>query len=111
MNDFYRFLIAALFTWRITHFLQSEDGPWNFGLRLRRAAADGNVGHLLDCFYCLSLWIALPAAWLARSDAVNFLLLWPALSGAAILLERSTAGEQHGPGPAKAEFKEDDREE
>jgi hypothetical protein len=50
------------------------------------------------------------AAWLARSDAGTFLLLWPALSGAAILLERSTAGEQYRPGAPKAEFKEDDRE-
>jgi hypothetical protein len=110
MYDVYRFLIAALFTWRVTHFLQSEDGPWDVGLRLRRAAGDSSIGHLLDCFYCLSIWIGLLAAWLARSDAGTFLLLWPALSGAAILFERSTAGEQYRPSAPKAEFKEDDRE-
>lgn len=111
MCDAYRFLIATLFTWRLTHLLYAEDGPWDLGLRLRRAARNKSIGHLLDCFYCLSLWIALPAGWLARNDAVTFLLLWPAVSGAAILLERSTTGEPYRPSVPKAEFKEDDREE
>jgi hypothetical protein len=111
MYDAYRFLIATLFTWRLTHLLYAEDGPWDLGLRLRQAAWDKGVGHLLDCFYCLSLWIGLPAALLARSDTVSFLLVWPAVSGAAILLERSTTGEQYRSNVPKAEFKEDDREE
>jgi hypothetical protein len=110
MYDAYRFLIATLFTWRLTHLLYAEEGPGDLGLRLRRAARDKSIG-LLDCFYCLSFWIALPAAWLARSDAVSLLFLWPAVSGGAILLERSTTGEQYRPSVPKAEFKEDDREE
>jgi hypothetical protein len=111
MYDVYRFLIAALFTWRVTHFLQSEDGPWDVGMRLRRAAGDGRIGHLLDCFYCLSIWIGLSAALLISSDVINFVLVWPALSGAAILLERSTAGERHRSEFPQAKFEEDEREE
>ncbi len=83
-------VVATMAVWRLTHLWQSEDGPWNVIANLRRLAGEGVLGTLLDCFYCLSVWIALPFAWwigMTRSDQA---LLWPALSGAAILLERAT---------------------
>jgi hypothetical protein len=83
--------IAVLATWRLTHFLWSEDGPWNVSAVLRRLAGRGFFGTLLDCFYCLSLWVAAPAAWLISSRWVDAVLLWLAISGGAILLERVTA--------------------
>ncbi len=91
MNHYYATVLAALAVWRITHLLQAEDGPWDLVVRLRKAAGDGFWGSLLDCFYCLSVWIAAPfAVWLG-SGVSERLLLWPALSAAAILLERVTA--------------------
>ena len=87
----YRLLLAILGVWRITHLLQAEDGPWGIVLRLRRFAGNGFWGELLDCFYCLSLWIAAPFALELGTEWKERLLLWPALSGAAILLERVTA--------------------
>jgi len=87
----YSLVLGILAVWRITHLLQDEDGPWNVLVRLRRALGRSFWGSLLDCFYCLSLWIAVPLAlWLGTSVAQQ-ILLWPALSGAAILLERLTA--------------------
>jgi hypothetical protein len=83
-------LVGALATWRATHFLHAEDGPWNLVVRLRAAAGSGFVGAAMDCFYCLSLWLALPIALLIGSRVGECLLLWPALSAAAILLERAT---------------------
>ena len=51
-------------------------------------AGRGFWGDLLDCFYCLSLWIAAPfACWLGDSWKER-LLLWPALSAAGIMIER-----------------------
>ncbi|HKD82269.1 MAG TPA: DUF1360 domain-containing protein [Candidatus Angelobacter sp.] len=88
---YYLVILAILTVWRITHLLQAEDGPWDLIVGLRRAAGNGFLGSLLDCFYCLSLWIAAPfAAWLGTSIAER-LMLWPAMSAAAILLERITA--------------------
>jgi hypothetical protein len=55
-----------------------------------RAAAGGVAGEALDCFYCLSLWIAAPVAAVTGPSWRYDLLLWPALSGAAILLQRAT---------------------
>ncbi|MDL2355988.1 MAG: hypothetical protein QFF03_12095 [Pseudomonadota bacterium] len=84
----YRLLLGVLAVWRITHLLQAEDGPWDLVVRLRARAGDGAAGRLMDCFYCLSLWIALPFALLLGAGWRDQLLLWPALSAGAILLER-----------------------
>jgi hypothetical protein len=98
--QFYWLLLGALGVWRITHLLQAEDGPWGIVVRLRRVAGDTFWGELLDCFYCLSLWIAAPFAVYLATGWKERLLLWPALSGAAILLERVTM-------PGVAAFSED----
>ncbi len=87
---FYWLAVGALAVWRITHFFQAEDGPWDVVARLRRSLGAGFWGKLMDCFYCLSVWVALPFAWWLGETRREQLLLWPALSGAAILLERAT---------------------
>jgi hypothetical protein len=81
-------LASSLATWRITHLVAAEDGPWNVVARLRRRAGAGMLGDAMDCFHCASLWVALPFAAAASSGWGEGLLVWLALSGAAILLER-----------------------
>jgi hypothetical protein len=68
----------------------AEDGPWNLLARLRHRAGVGFFASLLDCFYCLSLWVAAPVAWLIGRGMKERLLLWLAISGGAILFERVT---------------------
>jgi len=85
---FYLLTLSVLSVWRITHLLHAEDGPWNLLVSLRRLAGTGFGGKLLDCFYCLSLWVALPIALLVPGNRLERLLWWPALSAGAILLER-----------------------
>ena len=81
-------LAAILATWRVTHLIVAEDGPWNAVAHLRRMAGAGVLGELMDCFYCASLWVALPfAVWLG-DDWIIRGVAWLALSGGAILLER-----------------------
>jgi hypothetical protein len=91
--DFYQLVVGVLVAWRITHLLFAEDGPWDVVIRLRQKAGAGFWGELLDCFYCLSLWIAAPLAFLLGGGWVERLFLWPALSAGAILLERLTSRE------------------
>lgn len=95
--DFYWLLLATLSAWRITHLLQAEDGPWELMARLRRRAGASFWGELLDCFYCLSLWIAAPLAFVIGENWRERLLLWPALSAGAILLERISRREASAP--------------
>ena len=87
----YEIVLTTLCVWRLTHLLQAEDGPWDLVVRLRRAAGGRFAGKLLDCFYCLSLWVSAPFAWGFGETWRERLLLWPALSAVAIFLERLTA--------------------
>jgi hypothetical protein len=82
------FPIAVLGVWRITHLLVAEDGPGDALAKLHEAAGAGFWGTLLECFYCLSLWVAVPFALVLGSGWLERALLWPALSGGTVLLER-----------------------
>src|SRR5688572_14579507 len=86
----YWLILGALAVWRLTHLLQAEDGPWDLIAGIRRNADGTWMGKALDCFYCLSMWIAAPAAYLLAATWPERAWLWPALSAAAILLERVT---------------------
>ncbi len=84
----YWLALGLLAVWRVAHLLTAEDGPGDLLVRLRRAAGTGPLAGLLDCFYCVSLWVALPLAWWIGQSWKERGLLWPALSAGAILLER-----------------------
>jgi hypothetical protein len=90
MNWWFKFVLALLATWRVTHLLANEDGPADLIVRFRVRLGHSLLGSLVDCFNCLSLWIAAPAALFVSQNALAWLFTWLALSGAACLLERST---------------------
>ncbi len=104
---FYWLLVGMLCVWRLTHLLQAEDGPWDLLVRLRRRAGEGLWGRLLDCFDCLSLWLAAPFAYLLGQGIRERLLLWLALSGGAILLQRLS---ERSPAPPPALYWESGEE-
>jgi hypothetical protein len=83
-----RFVLAVLATWRVTHLLASEDGPADVIVRFRALLGQSIVGKLMDCFNCLSLWIAALTALFVSRRPVEWLFCWLALSGGACLLER-----------------------
>ena len=83
-----RFVLAVLATWRVTHLLASEDGPADLIVRFRARLGHELAGKLMDCFNCLSLWIAAPAALFVSRKPLDWLFTWLGLSGAACLLER-----------------------
>jgi hypothetical protein len=84
------FVVGAFCVWRVAHLLHAEDGPFDLAANLRQRAGEGFLGKSMGCFYCLSLWIALPVSLLISAGFVQFVLLWPALSGAACLAEQAT---------------------
>jgi hypothetical protein len=84
----FRFGLAVLATWRVTHLLAAEDGPFDLIAKARARLGHGPVGALFDCFYCLSLWIAAPAALFVSTRPLVWGATWLALSGGACLLER-----------------------
>jgi hypothetical protein len=103
---FYFLTLGILAVWRITHLLNAEDGPWDLLVRFRRLAGEGVWGSLLDCFYCLSVWVAAPFAYGLGNDWKERLLLWPALSGGTILAERLTANRDRSDPPPAVYYEE-----
>ena len=85
-----RFALASLATWRVTHLLAEEDGPGDAVVRLRARLGTGQLGQLMDCFYCLSVWVAAPLSFAVVRRPRNAPLVCLALSGSACLLERVT---------------------
>ena len=81
-------VLAVLAIWRVTHLLASEDGPAGIIVRFRKVLGQSSLGTLMDCFNCLSLWIAAPAALFVSRKPAEWLVTWLALSGGACLLER-----------------------
>lgn len=95
--SFFIFTLGVLSVWRLTHLLHAEDGPWDLLVQLRSRAGHGLWGDLLDCFYCLSLWIAVPFALLIGGNWRQRIFLWLPLSAGAIIVNRIAAIEQGGP--------------
>lgn len=82
-----RLALAVLAAWRVTHLLAAEDGPFGLVLKLRQRLGTGLWGQLMDCPYCVSLWVALPLATLLATDWLGWGLAVLALSGAVCIVE------------------------
>ncbi len=104
---FYWLVLGILAVWRISHLLHAEDGPWDLLVWLRRRAGEGFWGKLLDCFYCLSVWIALPFAFTIGDGWTERFVLWPAFSAGAIVIERLVFRERAVPPAHYVEYPEE----
>ncbi|MBV9774740.1 MAG: DUF1360 domain-containing protein [Gemmatimonadetes bacterium] len=83
-----RLVLAVLACWRVSHLLAREDGPWDGVARVRAALGGGMLGRMMDCFYCLSVWVSVPLAFFVSPVPVERVVAWLAVSGGACLLER-----------------------
>lgn len=83
-------VLIILAVWRVTHLLAEEDGPFDIIFLLRKKAGTGFFGSLLDCFYCVSVWVAFPFGLWAGEYWWEKIVMWLAFSGAACLLEQAT---------------------
>lgn len=87
-NPILAFVIAALATWRVSHLIAKEEGPFHLFGKWRTLVGGNAVGELFTCFQCLSLWIGAGLALLAGLSWKEIALLALSLSGAACLLNR-----------------------
>jgi hypothetical protein len=91
--SWFTFITTLLAVWRVTHLVQAEDGPFELIFKIRKLAGNGFIGKLMDCFYCSSIWVALPPGLYLGAGWIQKIVLWLAFSGGAILLEKfSTRG-------------------
>ena len=86
----FRFVVAALATWRVAFLVAREEGPWRLLARLRGAADRAGIGRGIGCVKCASVWIAAPLAWFVGGGVLQMAVTWLALSGAAALIDEWT---------------------
>jgi hypothetical protein len=89
MDALETYLILPIVVWRLTHLISMEDGPFDLIIRLRKLLGQSFFGKLMDCFYCLSIWIGLAGAFVVTTDW-KVILLCLFYSGSGLLLEKIT---------------------
>jgi hypothetical protein len=105
--DFYWLIVGILAVWRLAHLLVAEAGPWDLCERMRRRWTGSMFHSLINCFYCLSFWISAPFAFFMDGAWQGRVLLWPALSAGAILIERVLHRETFASDPVYYEDQEE----
>jgi hypothetical protein len=90
MKMFEQYFVITIIVWRITHLISSEDGPFDIIIRFRKLLGESFWGKLMDCFYCLSIWIGLLCACVEANGIREGIILTLYYSGSAILLEKLT---------------------
>lgn len=80
-------IVGALATWRVSHMLLYEEGPWSIFLQMRKrlgvqyAEDDTTVISyrytITVCLWCLSIWIATGVTILQRMSPLARWLLTP----------------------------------
>lgn len=83
-------ILCILATWRLSHLIVAEDGPWEIIVKIRTLFGDSMAGKAMDCFYCTSIWIAIPFTFLISNNILSWIICWLAISGGAALLEQAT---------------------
>jgi hypothetical protein len=90
MQTWFRFVLAALATWRLAFLLAREDGPGKALSRLRGWLGKGFLGESFRCVKCVSVWVAVPFAFFVGGDWPELLVTWLALAGVAALIDEGT---------------------
>lgn len=87
------FIVGVLATWRITSILHHEEiaAPFRALLGVQEdegltSYPDTFLGHLIECFWCVSVWVAIGCTLILVW--FPYLLLPFALSAGAIAIER-----------------------
>ena len=86
----FRFVLAALATWRLSFLLVREEGPWHIAADLRNAVKSEFMRELLACVKCTSMWVAIPFAFFVGTTFIELVVVWLALAGVAALIDELT---------------------
>lgn len=78
-------LILSLAAWRVASMLHSEKGPFAVFERFRLWTYQYEfAGELIRCFYCLSVWVAMPFAIAYAHNFLQWFVNTLAISAAVI---------------------------
>jgi hypothetical protein len=86
MNPPMTFVLCCLACWRVCHFVASEPGPFSLMWEIRYFSQDYEIGKLLNCVKCSSVWLS--AMFCAVLFWKSWFLYWLAMSAVVMFLER-----------------------
>lgn len=89
----FTFFLLTFAVYRVTRIIADEDGPFDFAVNFRHFLKSNKYiffYKLTDCFYCLSMWISVPAAFLMTTDVKMWFIYWLALSGLSCIIYTQT---------------------
>lgn len=94
IHDFFLLLIASLAVFRLSEMVVFDNGPWHIFKKIRAIfPQDSKLDELVECIYCMSIWMALiMTAYLAWVELIPWRLypLWcSGIAGGAIVIYRS----------------------
>lgn len=82
--------LAVFAVFRLAHMMTREEGPFSLWQRLRNLfLADNWIGRGIRCLWCVSFWLALPAAWLITPSR-DLVWYWLGIAGAVVALDKAT---------------------
>jgi len=83
------FVILALATWRLSSLFATERGPFAIFDRIRERCK-GEMGLLIICPWCLSIWIGLIVSvfYYLYKESIVWMAMPLALSAATIIVEK-----------------------
>ena len=87
---YFRFLIAALATWRVSFLLAREEGPRKIFASLREKSKASFSGKLLECVKCTGMWVSIPLAFFVNGSWLELLVIWLALAGVTAVIDEFT---------------------
>jgi len=87
-GSWFALVVAILSVWRLTALICYEAGPFDVLSRFRKLLYHLHLGGLVECFYCMSFWMAAIVVILVYKPGYSSLLLVLAVSGGASIAER-----------------------
>ena len=82
-------VVTILSVWRLTSLLCYEAGPFGVLSRLRGMLYRMRLGSIIECFHCLSVWVAAVLVLFVYQLQPTSLLLIFATAGGASIIERT----------------------
>jgi len=91
MYSIFIFLLSTLAVWRIGHMILDENGPFNVFGKLANYTdklkyKDGGLKQLLNCFYCMSVYLSIPFSIYLANNVLEFFIYVLAMSALSIFL-------------------------
>lgn len=83
-------LLLSLFAWYVSYILIKTTGPFRLFEHVRSVTT---IGGLLECMYCLSVWMAVLGYILLRLTPFAPVVYVGAIAGAAMIMHRYTGGD------------------